>query len=375
LISTSAERANPVHARMMDRALELARRALGGVGPRPAVGAVIARGRDVVGEGATEARPGRHAEVVALEAAGERARGATLYCTLEPHAHHGVSPPCTEAIIRAGVTAVVSALQDPSPAVNGAGHRRLAEAGIRVVTDVPDRQRAEASELIAGFAHLTATGRPLVTAKYAMTLDGKLATRTGKSRWLTGAQARARAHELRAAHDALVVGIGTVLSDDPQLTARVPWAAEFKESRPRLRVVVDSRRRLPATAALLGTGGPVLWAVASPTGEDAPAGVATATLPGDHGKVDLGALLDVLGKRGATTALVEGGAALLGSFFDAGLVDRVAVFIAPAIMGGAGAVPAVAGLGVDEPESVLRLEHMAVEQLGEDLLVTGRIKR
>lgn len=361
---------------MMDRALQLAGRALGGVGPRPAVGAVVAHGDDIAGEGATEPRPGRHAEVVALDAAGARARGATLYCTLEPHPHQGVAAPCTEAIIHAGVKTVVSALQDPHPAVKGAGHRRLKEAGVEVITDVLDGQRSAASDLIEGFAHLTATGRPLVTAKYAMTIDGKLATRTRKSRWLTGEAARARAHELRATHDALVVGIGTVLADNPRLTARVPWASEFVEPRPRLRVVIDSKRRLPATAAMLRDGGPVLWAVASPeTGSAAGPGVSIACLPGQDGKVDLPSLLLELGRRGATTALVEGGAEVLGAFFDAGLVDRVAIFVAPMIIGGADAVPAVGGLGVDDPQAATRLERVATEMLGDDLLITARIKR
>ncbi|MBI4307109.1 MAG: bifunctional diaminohydroxyphosphoribosylaminopyrimidine deaminase/5-amino-6-(5-phosphoribosylamino)uracil reductase RibD, partial [Chloroflexi bacterium] len=227
----------------MRRALELARRALGGVGPRAPVGAVIVKGGQVVGEGATEPLPGHHAEAVAIQRAGPAARGGTLYCTLEPHAHQSSVPPCTDAIIGAGIKRVICIMQDPNPEVNGAGFTQLRAAGVDVSTDVGLEIKAEAEEILEGFVHHLRTGKPFVTAKYAMTLDGKIATRTGASRWITGEAARARAYELRAAADAVVVGIGTVLADDPRVTARVPWASDAEGPRPRLRVVVDSRRR------------------------------------------------------------------------------------------------------------------------------------
>ncbi|MBI4220453.1 MAG: bifunctional diaminohydroxyphosphoribosylaminopyrimidine deaminase/5-amino-6-(5-phosphoribosylamino)uracil reductase RibD [Chloroflexi bacterium] len=358
----------------MRRALQLARRALGGVGPRAPVGAVIVKNNRIVGEGATEALPGDHAEVVAMRHAGEAARGATLYCTLEPHAHQSSVPPCTEAIIRAGLARVVCALQDPNPQVNGAGYARLRAAGIQVQTDVSLEIRAEAEEVVEGFVHYLRTRKPLVIAKYAMTIDGKIATRTGQSKWITGEAARARVHEMRAAADAVMVGVGTVLTDDPRLNARVPWAKELGAPRPRLRVVLDTNGRLPERSAMLGEPGGILWI----RGEGAPKpfrkpGLEAIEAPRAGRWLDLEAVMSELGNRGCTAVLVEGGATLLGGLFDAGLVDRVAAFIAPKVFGGTAALPAISGTGVATPEEAVKLERVRIEVLGEDFLITGYV--
>jgi diaminohydroxyphosphoribosylaminopyrimidine deaminase/5-amino-6-(5-phosphoribosylamino)uracil reductase len=351
---------------------------------------VVADGR-VAGEGATEPRPGDHAEVVALKRAGARARGATLYCTLEPHAHHGTVPPCTDAIIEAGIQRVVCAIADPNPKVDGAGFRQLREAGVDVATDVPEAIISEAVEIIECFEKHLRTGRPFVTAKYAMTIDGKVATRTGTSRWITGESARRRAHQLRAEADAVVVGIGTVLADDPRLTARLPWADTLASPRPRLRVVVDSHGRLPTGAALLAEPGNVLHVTASAPGPvratasgtargttrgtaDGSAPIETLALPAPGGAVDLPGLIDELGRRGCAGVLVEGGPRLLGSLFDAGLVDKVVSFVAPRVFGGEGAPGPVGGRGVDSPAHAVMLGRVRTEAVGDDLIVVGYVE-
>jgi diaminohydroxyphosphoribosylaminopyrimidine deaminase/5-amino-6-(5-phosphoribosylamino)uracil reductase len=378
-------------AAFMRQALGHARRALGGVAPRAPVGAVVVADGRVAGEGATEPRPGDHAEVVALKRAGARARGATLYCTLEPHAHHGTVPPCTDAIIEAGIQRVVCAIADPNPKVDGAGFRQLREAGVDVATDVPEAIISEAVEIIECFEKHLRTGRPFVTAKYAMTIDGKVATRTGTSRWITGESARRRAHQLRAEADAVVVGIGTVLADDPRLTARLPWADTLASPRPRLRVVVDSHGRLPTGAALLAEPGNVLHVTASAPGPvratasgtargttrgtaDGSAPIETLALPAPGGAVDLPGLIDELGRRGCAGVLVEGGPRLLGSLFDAGLVDKVVSFVAPRVFGGEGAPGPVGGRGVDSPAHAVMLGRVRTEAVGDDLIVVGYVE-
>ena len=358
----------------MERALHLARQAVGLVAPRPAVGAVLVRGGRVVGEGSTQPEPGPHAETVALTQAGSAARGSTLYCTLEPCSHRGATPPCTDAIIAAGVARVVCPLVDPYPPVDGRGFQALRRAGIQVVTEVDAEDAAAARELIEGFTTYVLTGRPLVTAKFAMSLDGKIATRTGASRWITGPEARVAAHALRASADAVMTAIGTVVADDPRLTAR--GADGEYTGRPRLRVVVDTHGRLPHTARLLREPGNVLWArgEGAPSAFDSP-GLEAIDLPLRGGGVDLEALVDELGHRGTTALLVEGGGRLLGSFFDLGLVDKVAAFVAPAVIGGEAAPGPVGGRGVDELAAATRLERTEVRRLGRDVLITGYVPR
>ncbi|MBI2170543.1 MAG: bifunctional diaminohydroxyphosphoribosylaminopyrimidine deaminase/5-amino-6-(5-phosphoribosylamino)uracil reductase RibD [Chloroflexi bacterium] len=361
----------------MARALELARQALGATSPNPAVGAVVVRDGQLVGEGFTQPPGQAHAEVVALGMAGEKARGASLYVTLEPCPHYGRTPPCTRAIIQSGLREVHLAFLDPNPLVRGAGRRQLESAGIQVVVG----EGEEASrKLLEAYCKFITTGLPFLTAKFAASLDGKIAARGGDSRWITGEPARREAHRLRAISDAVMVGIGTVLADDPLLTARD--AQDQPLSRQPLRVVVDSQARTPPSARLLRPSaeglrppGSVLIACAhAPQARiralrDAGAEVVEAAA--EDGRVDLKELLRLLGQRQVTSILAEGGSALLGSFFDLGLVDKVAAFIAPVIVGGAGGVPAVGGQGAASMAQALRLADREVHHLGDDLLVVG----
>ena len=289
---------------LMLRALELARASVGETSPNPPVGAVVARDGQIVGEGRTQPAGQAHAEVVALREAGERSRGAALYVTLEPCSHHGRTPPCTEAIIEAGVAEVRASMADPNPRVSGRGLELLREAGIEVVLG---ECREEAEELVAPHAVYITTGMPLVTLKFAMSLDGKIATRTGDSKWITCEESRRYVHDLRAQSDAIMAGIGTVLADDPQLTARdsndVPLA------RQPLRVVVDSRGNMPPDAKMLSQPGKTLVAV-SEIGEDVrdaleSAGAEVFFAPTGNGRVNLRALLTELGRREMTSVFVE----------------------------------------------------------------------
>lgn len=364
--------------RWMRRALALAWRAQGRVAPNPAVGAVLVREGEVVGEGATKPPGGPHAEIVALQQAGERARGATLYVTLEPCAHYGRTPPCVDALVAAGVRRVVVALLDPYREVCGRGIAQLRAAGVEVEVGL---EAPEAALVNAGYLKRLRTGLPEVTAKYAMTLDGRIATRTGHSRWITDELARRKAHRLRDQHDAIMVGVGTVLADDPLLTVRLP-PEEAGEGGPHhpLRVVVDSRARTPATAAMLrpDTPGRTLIACtasapAERLAELAAAGAEILALPGGEGGVDVVALLRALGERGVNRVLVEGGGRLLGRLFDLGLVDQVVAFIAPVIVGGCDALGPVGGHGVATMDQAWRLQGVELCRLGPDVMVTGRL--
>ena len=355
--------------RYMERAIELGRAGLGEVSPRPSVGAVIVRDGEVVGEGRTEPAPERHAEVVAIQQAGERARRATIYTTLEPCSHTHVTGPCVDALIAAGIDRVVCPVGDPDPRVDGEGFRKLREAGIQVIMPLEGDLIERAMESLEGFLHHIATGRPFVTVKFAASLDGRIATRTGDSQWITSKAARERAHLMRAQADALITGIGTVLADDPRLTARLDGVT----GRPRLRVIVDSDGRMSSTAALLAEPGDVLWVQAEgcKLTIDAPSLEAVQLPLSESGGIDFGSLLDLLGERGCINVMMEAGAALTGSVIDAGLADKVAAFIAPVIIGGADALTAVGGIGVSEVSSALKLDRVRVEQIGSDVLITG----
>ncbi|MCZ6891310.1 MAG: bifunctional diaminohydroxyphosphoribosylaminopyrimidine deaminase/5-amino-6-(5-phosphoribosylamino)uracil reductase RibD [Chloroflexi bacterium] len=352
----------------MSRALDLAGQALGTTSPNPAVGAVLVKEGQVVGEGFTQAPGEAHAEIMALHQAGELARSATLYVTLEPCSHQGRTPPCTSAIVAAGVAEVHMALLDPNPLINGRGRKELEEAGISVA--VGEREE-EARQVNEAYLKFTRTGLPFVTAKYAASLDGKIATRTGDARWITGVTARRRANQLRAASDVVMVGIGTVLADDPLLTARDDQDHPLPDQP--LRVIVDSSGRTPETARLFQEPGRVLIAGSriSPRRAEAlkGAGAEVLELPAMDGSVDLRALMAALGQRQATAVLVEGGGRLLGSVLGQGLADKVVVFLAPVIIGGAEAVPAVGGVGIGTVGEALRLADVSVEQVGEDLMV------
>lgn len=353
----------------MARALELARSVLGTTSPNPAVGAVVVKDGRIIGVGSTRPPGGPHAEIVALHEAGEAARGASLYVTLEPCCHYGRTPPCTDAIIRAGIAAVHIALRDPDRRVNGGGIARLREAGLMV--EVGDGAE-EAARLLEGYLKHRTTGRPFVIAKFAVTLDGKIATTSGDSRWITGPEARAWVHEQRCQVDAIMVGSGTVLVDDPELTARPGGNIA---SRQPLRVVADSRGRISPEAKVLH--GPVRTLIA--TTEASPErwrqllraqGAEVLVLPTRDGHLDLDVLLLELGRRGVLTLLVEGGATLHGAFFDRRLVDKVEAFIAPKIVGGDAPGP-VLGRGIACMAAAIELRDLVLERLGCDILISG----
>jgi diaminohydroxyphosphoribosylaminopyrimidine deaminase/5-amino-6-(5-phosphoribosylamino)uracil reductase len=356
----------------MRAALTLARRGLGAVWPNPAVGCVIVRDGHVVGRGWTQPGGRPHGETEALARAGEAARGATAYVSLEPCCHWGKTPPCTDALIAAGIARVVVPIEDPDPRVSGEGIARLRAAGIAVEIGIC---AAEASELNAGFLTRMREGRPLVTAKLATTLDGRIATHSGESRWITGDLARDRAHALRANHDAVMVGSGTAISDDPLLTCRLPGL----EHRSPVRIIVDSRLRLPLTARVVAEARQVpTWIIALREGDALrqqtfrDCGVELVEVGADEGVgVDMAEALQALGTRGLTRVLVEGGGMLVASLVRAGLIDRLAWFRAPRLIGGDG-IPAVAGFGLEKLGDSPAFVRTALIGAGEDVLETYR---
>lgn len=356
----------------MQGALALARRGLGRVAPNPAVGCILVRDGRVLGRGWTQPGGRPHAETEAIRRAqaadSTGAHGATCYVTLEPCAHHGKTPPCVDALIEAGVARVVAALEDPDPRVAGAGLARLREAGIAVDTGVA---ADAAAELNAGYLLMRRQDRPLVTLKAATTLDGRIATHGGESQWITGEAARARGHLLRARHDAVVVGSGTAVADDPSLTVRLPGMDSFRP----LRVVLDGRLRLPLTHGLVRAAGEVPTLLL--TRRDVPAdrldayrgaGMDVAALPTDtHGALSLTAALHELAARGLTRVLVEGGGQLAAGLLRYNLVDRIVWFRSPRVIGGDG-IPAIAGFGLDQLADTPMFRPTGATSLGEDVM-------
>jgi diaminohydroxyphosphoribosylaminopyrimidine deaminase / 5-amino-6-(5-phosphoribosylamino)uracil reductase len=356
----------------MRAALALARRGLGTVWPNPAVGCVLVKEGHVVGRGWTQPGGRPHGETEALRRAGEAARGATAYVSLEPCCHWGKTPPCTEALIGAGVRRVVVALEDPDPRVAGHGIRQLRAAGLDVETGLCGE---DAAEVNAGFLNRLRLGRPLVTLKLATSLDGRIATSGGESRWISGPEARERTHALRADHDAIMVGIGTILADDPQLTCRLPGL----DSRSPVRVVIDRHLRIPETSRLIvGAHLVPTWIVtlraADPTRREAMMATGVDLIdvdPDREGQIDLAAALGAIAARGITRLLVEGGAGLAAALFRARLVDRLAWVHAPLLIGGDG-IPAVATLGLPALSDSSAFERLSMESVGEDVLTTFR---
>ena len=351
----------------MQAALGLARRGLGDVWPNPAVGCVLVKDGRVVGRGHT-ARGGRpHAETVALAQAGGSAQGATAYVTLEPCSHYGKTGPCADALIAAGIARAVVAVGDPDPRVSGRGLERLRQAGVAVETGLCAE---EAAEVNAGFFHKVENGRPLVTLKAATSLDGRIATHQGESKWITGEAARAAGHRLRAEADAILVGSGTAMVDNPTLTCRLPGL----EDRSPVRLVVDGRLRMPLTAKLIVTARQVPTWILTREGNDpervmalADCGVEVIELPAsEEDKVDLPAAFAELGRRGLTRVLAEGGAHLSAALLLHNLVDRVAWFRAPLILGGDG-IPAAVSFGVDLLAEAPRFTRLSVAEMGDDL--------
>ncbi|MDR5708737.1 MAG: bifunctional diaminohydroxyphosphoribosylaminopyrimidine deaminase/5-amino-6-(5-phosphoribosylamino)uracil reductase RibD [Armatimonadota bacterium] len=354
----------------MRRVLEMARSGQGRTSPNPLVGAVVVRQGQEVGCGYHAAAGAPHAEVVALRAAGPLARGATLYVNLEPCDHHGRTPPCTQAILAAGISRVVVAHEDPDPRVRGRGIARLRAAGLEVEVGVLEE---EARRLNAPYLKHRTTGLPLVTVKWAMSLDGRIATRTGSSRWITGPQAREEAHRLRDVHDAVLVGIGTVLRDDPALTCRIPGG------RDPLRVVADSHLRTPSDARMLREGSSPVVVAATPRARPEEAerlrrcGAEVWVCAAEDGRVSLRDLLRRLGERGVLSVLVEGGSTLHAAVLEAGLADRIVAFIAPVLMGGREAPGPVGGAGIAEITQALRLRNLTVRPVGTDLCVEAEV--
>ena len=364
---------SPTDLAFLERAFSLAERGRYSVSPNPMVGAVVVRNGRIVGEGHHRRAGSSHAEILALREAGARARGADLYLTLEPCVHQGRTPPCAPTVAAAGLRRVVVAASDPNPLVAGRGIAALRRAGVEVIR-APRAWREREAGQNARFRTWIVSGRPMVLAKWASTLDGRIASAAGKSRWITGEGARRRALALREEHDAVLVGAGTVIADDPRLTRRLGW----NRATPHWRIVLDGRLRTPEDARIFRGPGRTLVVTAVSAGHPkarrfAKRGALVWSLPSrSGGRVDLARLLRELARRDVTSLIVEGGAETLGSFFLAGLVDRVAVFLAPRILGGARAPGAVGGVGFALPRTP-RLGDIRIETVGGDLLVSGRV--
>ena len=359
----------------MEHALSLARLALGYTSPNPAVGAVIVRDGLIVGQGYTQPPGSQHAEVVALKQAGRKARKGSMYVTLEPCCHYARTPPCTRNIIAAGIAEVHLATLDPNPLVSGKGVEKLEEAGIK--TYIGEHEE-EAREINEAYIKFVTKGMPFVIVKFAMSLDGKFATRSGDSRWISGEEARRYVHNLRHIVDAIMVGINTILADDPHLTARGCGGRGGKTIKQPLRVVVDCKGRIKLTARIFNEPGKTLLAVLHPLEPQkmeslTQVGAEVIELSSREGLVDMEQLLKALGEREITSVLVEGGSAILGSLFDQRLVDKVLVFVAPIIIGGKEAKTAVSGGGVDKVIDSLQLSRTTVERFGDDVLVSGYV--
>jgi diaminohydroxyphosphoribosylaminopyrimidine deaminase/5-amino-6-(5-phosphoribosylamino)uracil reductase len=360
-------------AEYMQVALELAARGKGYTSPNPMVGAVIVRDGRIVGRGYHPAAGKPHAEVFAIEDAGDQARGATLYVTLEPCNHTGRTPPCTRRIREAGLARVVSAMRDPNPDVTGGGNDQLAAWGIDSRCGILEK---EAMQLNEAFVKHVRTGRPFVLVKCAATLDGRLATRTGDARWVTGPEARRYVHELRHACDAILVGVETVLRDDPSLTTRLE-ETNRKGLHP-LRVILDSNLRTPVTAKVLATAGApeTLFICGEHVSrqrrfpfEDKGARVLPVPVAG--GRLDLAEAMTTLGRDGIQSVLVEGGGKVIKSFFDNGLADKINFFFAPKILNGSDGTPICSGTGPERMHNALAVRHMTVRHLGKDILIEG----
>lgn len=355
--------------------LQLAAQGAGLVSPNPLVGSVVVKDGEVIGRGYHRYDELKHAEAWALEEAGERARGATVYVNLEPCAHQGEgkrTPPCAKALIDAGVKRVVVSMVDPNPRVNGRGFEQLREAGIEVVTGLLER---EARRLNEKYMKFVTTGLPFVHLKTACSLDGRIATRTGDSKWITGDQARAASQALRHEYDAILVGIGTVLADDPLLTDRT----EQSRRKPLVRVVLDTDLRTPLDSQLVETAREfplVIFAEQealsrSRSVELEAFGVSVMGINRNSGGLDLTQALKALAGMQVTSLIVEGGATVAGSFVEQRLIDKATFFIAPKIIGGLDAKPAVGGAGFEFLSDVIELAEVAVMRQGDDLEITG----
>jgi diaminohydroxyphosphoribosylaminopyrimidine deaminase/5-amino-6-(5-phosphoribosylamino)uracil reductase len=364
----------------LSRAIELAVKGAGAVKPNPVVGAVVARDGEILGEGWHEQYGAAHAEVNAIEACGlEDLSAATLYVSLEPCCHEGKTPPCTDAILSAGIRRVVVASDDPTEKASGRGLGILRDEGVEVV--VADGELAASARLLnQAFRKHARVGRPWVLFKSAMTLDGKVATRTGDSKWISGEDSRGLAHRWRASVDAVVVGIGTALADDPQLTARPDGLPAEPESQPR-RVVFDSLARLPPNSQLVGAVAEIPLTIvvsraAARADTDAleAAGVQVLVATGENEPARVRSALDQLGALGVASVLLEGGPHLAGAFLDAGEIDEIRLFLAPLLLGGSAARDPLEGEGVERISEAMRALTFDCERIGQDLLISARLR-
>ena len=357
----------------MLRVIELAKKGMGFVNPNPMVGAVIVKDDRIIGEG-FHCRCGElHAERDAFSRLKEDAKGATVYVTLEPCCHYGKQPPCTEAIIEHGIKRVIIGSRDPNPLVAGKGARLLREKGIEVIEDF---LKDECDELNPSFFHYITTGKPYVVLKYAMTIDGKIATGTGASKWITGEKAREHVHGLRGRYSAILAGIGTVLSDNPMLNCRL-CGEDGQAAHQPLRVIADSNLRIPLDSNIVLTADrfPTLVAAGDLSGKEdklaalREAGVQVISIPDKDNRVDLKALMDYLGEHRIDSVLIEGGGKLCWSAVKSGIVNHVSAYIAPKIFGGAGALTPVEGEGVEIPGDALQLKFEKMSSIGDDILL------
>lgn len=352
-------------------ALDLARQGWGKTSPNPMVGAVLVKDGEVIGTGFHEKPGGPHAEIIALREAGDKARGATLYVNLEPCSHQGRTPPCVDAIIKSGVKKVVVAMVDPNPLVSGAGIRQLEEAGIKVRVGVLEEKARRLNEV---FLKYITSKMPFLIVKMAVTLDGKIATKSGKSRWITGEKSRQFVHKLRSMSDGIIVGINTVLQDDPLLNVRINGG---KKRNP-VRIIIDSRGRLPLESRIVKSSAEIKTILA--TTELAPqarltalnsAGIEVMLLPSKGGRVDLPAMMRALGEKEFSLLLAEGGGTLNYSLLSENLIDKLYFFLAPLLIGGKDARTALEGEGVMELDDAWTVENIEMKQFDQDLLIIG----
>lgn len=355
----------------MQLALEFAQKGKGWVAPNPLVGAIIIKEGRIIGQGYHEAYGGPHAEVNAIHAATENVAGATMYITLEPCAHFGKTPPCADLLIRHNISKVVIGMLDPNPLVSGKGVAKLKRAGIEVVTGVLEKKSRSMNE---AFLSYIVTKRPFVVMKTAMSLDGKIATAAGESQWISSAESRERVHALRHELTGIMVGVETVIQDDPRLTARLP------NSKQPIRIIIDSRLRIPLTAKVLQQN-EAKTIVATTEAADLSQkkalqrmGVEVISTKSDSGRVHLQELMTGLGARGIDSLLLEGGATLNFSALEAGIVDKIQVYVAPLLIGGKTAKTPIEGAGVLALEQGFQMKDWSVEKVGQDLLIEGYIK-
>jgi diaminohydroxyphosphoribosylaminopyrimidine deaminase/5-amino-6-(5-phosphoribosylamino)uracil reductase len=357
--------------KMMSRAMALARKGIGKTSPNPSVGCVIVRNGEIVGTGWHRKAGTPHAEVHALREAGALAQGADVFVTLEPCSHFGKTPPCADALIAAGVGRVYAGMVDPNPEVAGKGIEKLRAAGIPTF---PGLMEPECRRIIGPFEKHITTGLPFVTVKSAMTLDGKTATASGDSQWITGEQARRHVHKLRAGHDALMVGVETVLADDPQLNCRLSRGGKDP-----LRVILDSSLRTPSDAQVFRVESSATTLIATVARDEErlsafrTLGTEVLICKEENGRVDLADLLAHLGKRGVQSVLVESGGELAGALLRQGLIDRLILFYGAKLVGGEGRSP-FAGVGVDKMSGAIRLQEIEVRRFGDDLMVSGFLR-